>query len=155
MTLADRVVVMSEGEIQQLGTPTEIYDQPANMFVAGFIGSPSMNLVPGEIERGTFRGEQIVIEGVKGPEGGVVMGFRAEDVEVVKDVAELSAQVYSMELLGDATQVNVRCGEALVSGKAGKDFRTSIGDPIGFRILPEHCHFFDAKDGKRISAGQL
>ena len=61
MTLADRVVVMSEGEIQQLGTPTEIYDQPANTFVAGFIGSPSMNLVTGEIQRGTFRGEQIAI----------------------------------------------------------------------------------------------
>ena len=83
------------------------------------------------------------------------MGFRAEDVEVVKDVAELSAQVYSMELLGDATQVNVRCGEALVSGKAGKEFRAGIGDPIGFKILLENCHFFDAEDGKRISAGQL
>jgi multiple sugar transport system ATP-binding protein len=155
MTLADRVVVMSEGEIQQLGTPTEIYDQPANTFVAGFIGSPSMNLVPGKIEHGTFRGEQIMVEGIKGPEGKVVMGFRAEDVEVVKGHADLSASVYSMELLGDATQINVRCGDTLVSGKAGKDFRTRIGDPIGFRILAENCHCFDTKSGKRISAGQL
>ena len=154
MTLADRVVVMSEGEIQQLGTPTEIYNQPANTFVAGFIGSPSMNLVPGEIERGTFRGEQVAVGGIKGADGKVVMGFRAEDVEVVKDAAELSAPVYSMELLGDATQINVRCGDAFVSGKAGKDFRAGIGDPIGFKILPENCHFFDAKDGKRISADQ-
>ena len=82
------------------------------------------------------------------------MGFRAEDVEVVKDVAELSAPVYSMELLGDATQINVRCGDALVSGKAGKDFRAGIGDPIGFKILPQHCHLLDAEDGKRIPAGQ-
>ena len=154
MTLADRVVVMSEGEIQQLGTPTEIYDQPANTFVAGFIGSPSMNLVAGEIERGTFRGEQIAIEGIKGPEGKAVMGFRAEDVEVVKNAAELSAPVYSMELLGDATQINVRSGDALVSGKAGKDFRAEIGDPIGFNILPQYCHLFDAEDGKRIPADQ-
>jgi len=153
MTLADRVVVMSEGEIQQLGTPTEIYDRPATTFVAGFIGSPSMNLVSGEIERGAFRGDRIAIEGIKGPEGKVVMGFRAEDVEVVKEVAELSAPVYSMELLGDATQINVRCGDAIVSGKAGKDFRVEIGDPIGFKILPENCHLFDAKDGIRISAG--
>ena len=80
MTLADRVVVMSEGEIQQLGTPTEIYDQPENTFVAGFIGSPAMNLVPGEIQSDTFRGQEIAIEGIKGPEGKVVMGFRAEDI---------------------------------------------------------------------------
>ena len=152
MTLADRVVVMSEGEIQQLGTPTEIYDEPANTFVAGFIGSPAMNLVPGEIENGTFRGEQIAIEGIKGPEGKAVMGFRAEDIEVIKGAAELSAPVYSMELLGDASQINVRCGDAVVSGKAGKDFRVEIGAPIGFKILPENCHLFDAKDGTRISA---
>ena len=81
------------------------------------------------------------------------MGFRAEDVEVVKEVAELSAPVYSMELLGDATQINVRCGDAVVSGKAGKDFRVEIGDPIGFKILPENCHLFDIKRGTRISAG--
>ena len=154
MTLADRVVVMSEGEIQQLGTPTEIYDEPANTFVAGFIGSPAMNLVPGEIENGTFRGEQIAIEGIKGPEGKAVMGFRAEDIEVIKGAAELSAPVYSMELLGDATQINVRCGDALVSGKAGKDFRAGIGDPIGFKIDPQYCHLFDAEDGKRIPASQ-
>jgi len=152
MTLADRVVVMSDGEIQQLGTPTEIYDRPANTFVAGFIGSPSMNLVSGEIKHGAFRGDRVAIEGIKGPEGKVVMGFRAEDVEVVKEVAELSAPVYSMELLGDATQINVRCGDAVVSGKAGKDFRVEIGAPIGFKILPENCHLFDAKDGTRISA---
>ena len=154
MTLADRVVVMSEGEIQQLGTPTEIYNQPANTFVAGFIGSPSMNLVPGEIERGTFRGEQVTVGGIKGVDGKAVMGFRAEDVEVVKEAAELSAPVYSMELLGDATQINVRCGDAFVSGKAGKEFRAGIGDPIGFKILPENCHFFDANNGKRISVDQ-
>jgi multiple sugar transport system ATP-binding protein len=145
---------MSEGEIQQLGTPTEIYNQPANTFVAGFIGSPSMNLVPGEIERGTFRGEQVTVGGIKGVDGKAVMGFRAEDVEVVKEAAELSAPVYSMELLGDATQINVRCGDAFVSGKAGKEFRAEIGDPIGFRILPENCHFFDANNGKRISVDQ-
>lgn len=153
MTLADRVVVMSEGEIQQLGTPTEIYDRPANTFVAGFIGSPAMNLVSGEIAQGAFRGDRIAIEGIKGPEGKVVMGFRAEDVEVVKEVAELSAPVYSMELLGDATQINVRCGDAVVSGKAGKDFRVEIGDPVGFKILPENCHLFDIKGGIRISGG--
>ena len=88
-------------------------------------------------------------------DGKVILGFRAEDVEVVKGAAELSAPVYSMELLGDATQINVRCGDAFVSGKAGKEFRAGIGDPIGFKILMENCHFFDTEDGKRISAGQL
>ena len=57
-----------------------------------------------------------------------------------------------MELLGDASEIYFRCGEAVVSGKAGKDFRVEIGAPIGFKILPENCHLFDAKDGTRISA---
>ena len=59
MTLADRVVVMNKGVIQQVGTPTDIYDKPANLFVAGFIGNPAMNLVEGTISKGTFTAENI------------------------------------------------------------------------------------------------
>ena len=61
MTLADRVVVMKNGVIQQIGTPTEIYDRPANTFVAGFIGSPAMNLMNGRMENGAFIGENVKI----------------------------------------------------------------------------------------------
>src|SRR6185312_16155673 len=80
MTLADRVVVMSRGVVQQIGTPKEIYDKPANTFVAGFIGSPAMNLVPGTVEGGVFTGDNIRVEGLsKAASGPVTLGFRAED----------------------------------------------------------------------------
>lgn len=150
MTLADRVVVMNQGEIQQIGTPTDIYDHPANTFVAGFIGSPAMNLVNGSVSGGTFTGPNISVEGLKAKDGPVTLGFRAEDIEVVKTGGDAKATVYSMELLGDATQISIRADGAILSGKAPKDFRAEIGDPIGFTITPEVCHLFDAETGARL-----
>ncbi len=150
MTLADRVVVMNKGEIQQIGTPTEIYDRPANTFVAGFIGSPAMNLVSGSISGGTFTGPNVTIKGLKADDGAITLGFRAEDVEVVKRGGDAKAPVYSMELLGDATQVSIRSGSEILSGKAPKDFRADIGAPIGFKIDPAVCHLFDPQTGARL-----
>ncbi|MAH88019.1 MAG: ABC transporter ATP-binding protein [Kiloniella sp.] len=150
MTLADRVVVMNKGEIQQIGTPTEIYDCPANTFVAGFIGSPAMNLVAGSVSGGTFTGPNVTIKGLKAGDGPVTLGFRAEDVEVVKRGGNAKAPVYSMELLGDATQVSIRSGSEIISGKAPKDFRADIGSDIGFKIDPAVCHLFDLKTGSRL-----
>ena len=150
MTLADRVVVMNKGEIQQIGTPTEIYDRPANTFVAGFIGSPAMNLISGSISGGTFTGPNVTIKGLKADDGAITLGFRAEDVEVVKRGGDAKAPVYSMELLGDATQVSIRSGSEILSGKAPKDFRADIGAPIGFKIDPAVCHLFDPQTGSRL-----
>ena len=150
MTLADRVVVMNKGEIQQIGTPTEIYDRPANTFVAGFIGSPAMNLVSGSISGGTFTGPNVTVKGLKADDGAITLGFRAEDVEVVKRGGDAKAPVYSMELLGDATQVSIRSGSEILSGKAPKDFRADIGAPIGFKIDPAVCHLFDQQTGSRL-----
>ena len=150
MTLADRVVVMNKGEIQQIGTPTEIYDRPANTFVAGFIGSPAMNLVSGSISGGTFTGPNVTIKGLKTDDGAITLGFRAEDVEVVKRGGDAKAPVYSMELLGDATQVSIRSGSEILSGKAPKDFRAEIGAPIGFKIDAAVCHLFDPQTGARL-----
>ncbi len=148
MTLADRVVVMNHGVVQQLGTPTEIYDRPANTFVASFIGSPAMNLIEGQINDGTFRAEGIAVP-ASGP-GPVTLGFRAEDVRVSAEPAQLTAPVYSMELLGDATLVSVRIGAALVSVRAPKDFRIGIGAPLHVAIPTDKIHLFDAKTGTRL-----
>ena len=84
MTLADRVVVMEQGIVQQVGTPTEIYDKPANAFVAGFIGNPAMNLIKGTIDNGTFTAENVRIDGCVAPDGPVTLGFRAEDAAVAR-----------------------------------------------------------------------
>jgi multiple sugar transport system ATP-binding protein len=148
MTLADRVVVMNKGVVQQVGAPTDIYDRPANTFVAGFIGSPAMNLMEGEVSGGVFAGPGVRIAGLSAPDGKVVLGFRAEDA-TPEAGGEISAPIYTLELLGDATMVTVRVGGALVSVKAPKDFRAEIGDPFRAHVPAAICHVFDAKTGER------
>ncbi|MEL6585363.1 MAG: ABC transporter ATP-binding protein [Pseudomonadota bacterium] len=152
MTLADRVVVMKQGIVQQVGTPTEIYDRPANTFVAGFIGSPAMNLMEGEVIDGIFQGMGVEIPGFSGVKGPVICGFRAEDAAVAPDgTGQVNAPVYSMELLGDSTMVTVRAGGALVAVKAAKDYRTSIKAPFSAQVPAEICHLFDTKTGERVA----
>jgi multiple sugar transport system ATP-binding protein len=152
MTLADRVVVMNKGEFQQVGTPAEIYDRPANTFVAGFIGSPAMNLVDGEIRGGVFTAPGIRIAGLAGAtDGAVTLGFRAEDAVLRADAdAPIQARIYSLELLGDATLVTIRSGSALVAVKASKTFRAEIGERVGFGIGVDQCHLFDHRTGQRL-----
>ena len=153
MTLADRVVVMNKGIVQQVGSPTDIYDHPTNTFVASFIGSPAMNLLDGEVADGVFRSEQVEIGGLEaGYTGAVTLGFRAEDATVgAPDNAQIKAPVYSIELLGDSTMATVRAGNALVAVKADKEFRIGIGDPIGFFVPPSICHLFDRETGSRLA----
>ena len=152
MTLADRVVVMKAGIVQQVGTPTDIYDRPQNTFVAGFIGSPAMNLMEGEVRGGTFMAKNAEIHGVSCPDGPVTCGFRAEDAAVeMGGVGQVQAPVYSMELLGDSTMVTVRAGGGLVAVKAPKEFRAEIGAPFAASVPPEICHFFDHRSGERVA----
>ena len=150
MTLADRVVVMNEGVMQQVGTPTEIYDRPANLFVAGFIGSPAMNLMEGELAGGTFSGAGVSIAGLSGPNGRVALGFRAEDARVVESGGEIDAPVYALELLGDATMLTVRAAGTFVSVKAHKDYRAGIGDNVSIAVPAGICHLFDPETTTRV-----
>ena len=151
MTLADRVVVMNKGVVQQVGSPTEIYDTPANSFVASFIGSPAMNLVNGTIENGTFTAQNIEISGLdKNFNGPITLGFRAEDAQIDDKGTSLVAPVYSMELLGDATMVTAQVDGMIVSIKASKDFRAKIGDTVKVVIPASICHLFDHKTGEHL-----
>ncbi|MFT5638820.1 MAG: multiple sugar transport system ATP-binding protein, partial [Paracoccaceae bacterium] len=150
MTLADRVVVMKGGIVQQVGSPTDIYDTPANAFVASFIGSPAMNLISGSITGGEFASDTMKITGLETPDGAVQLGFRAEDAEIVEKGGEIHAAVYTMELLGDATMITVRVNGELVSVKAAKDYRTEIGDMVRISVPNEICHLFEKKTGVRI-----
>ena len=151
MTLADRVVVMERGIVQQVGTPTEIYDKPANAFVAGFIGNPAMNLIQGTISGGSFMAENVQIDGFNVSDGPVTLGFRAEDAAVTDSGdAGITAPIYALELLGDATMVTVRIGGELVAVRAKKEYRATIGDPVTLSVPLEICHLFDAKTGARI-----
>ena len=150
MTLADRVVVMKQGKVQQVGTPTDIYDNPANTFVASFIGSPAMNLMNGELNGGTFTGRNVAISGLSGPDGSVTLGFRAEDAALADGEGQITAPIYTIELLGDATMLTVRAGGELVSVKAHKDFRAEIGETVSFTVPVAICHLFDTISGARI-----
>ncbi len=150
MTLADRVVVMQKGVVQQVGTPMEIYDQPANTFVASFIGNPAMNLIDGSVTGGAFQADHTEVPGLSAPNGALTLGFRAEDAQVVESGGQINAPIYTMELLGDATMVSVRIGGKLISVKADKSYRAEIGDMVSIAIDAGICHLFDGSTGERL-----
>jgi len=155
MTLADRVVVMSRARIQQIGSPQDIYERPANLFVAGFIGSPPMNLVPGRLVGGVFTAPGVRIQGFASPDAdAVVLGVRPEDLSVLPagDTARaaVAAEVFAFELTGDATLVTIKLGELMVTAKAGKDYCSAMGARVGFAVEAARCHLFDAQSQLRV-----
>ncbi|CAG0998079.1 MAG: sn-glycerol-3-phosphate ABC transporter ATP-binding protein UgpC [Rhizobiaceae bacterium] len=156
MTLADRVAVMSQGRIQQLGTPEEIYDRPANLFVAGFIGSPPMNLISGQLSAGTFTAPQIDLGGLSpASSGSVVLGVRPEDITVADDAdADFRGSVYAVELTGESNLVTVLLGRERVIARASRAWRGRTGETIGLRADRSRLHFFDRETGVRIGGAQ-
>jgi multiple sugar transport system ATP-binding protein len=149
MTLADRIVVLNKAVIQQIGAPAEIYARPANTFVAGFIGSPPMNLLPGRIEAGSFAsaGGQFLLDHA---EGDVTLGVRPEHVQLASDGAgHFSGRVFSSELLGDCTILTAKAGELLVSAKLPPDASFEIGSPVSLAFEPGRLHLFDTRSGER------
>ena len=156
MTLADRVVVMSKAEIQQIGTPEAIYNDPNNLFVAGFIGSPAMNLVKGKLVNGTFEAQGEAF-GIRIPGFGqmtqddMVLGVRAEDMTVVAPGdAQITGNVFSFELLGDATTVTLKLDDQFITAKSGKNFRANMGERSGFAVKSDRCYLFDGKTQNRM-----
>ena len=151
MTLADRVVVMNAGIVQQVGTPQEIYNKPANSFVASFIGSPAMNLLKGSISDGVFTSEGVKIKGLsKKHNGSITLGFRAEDAVIVKSKGDISAPAFPMELLGDMTMVSVRPGDELISMKSDKNYHVDIGSNVMANISANLCLLFDSETGQLL-----
>ena len=151
MTLADRVAVMNEGVISQLDTPERIYNDPANLFVAGFIGSPSMNLIPGKIREGTFEHEEFSITLKRGDHEQCVLGIRPEDMEITRPGDGIfSAKVYSFELTGESTLITVILGDERIIVRGPKDYRVEIDEQIGILLNFETCFLFDSENRQRI-----
>jgi multiple sugar transport system ATP-binding protein len=156
MTLADRVVVMSKAEIQQIGTPEQIYNDPSNLFVAGFIGSPAMNLVTGELVNGTFEatgeGFAITLHGFANiSQKNVVLGVRAEDLALVApEQAAIQGNVFTVELTGEATLVTLKLGQQIVTAKADKTHRADMGARAGFTVAAAQCYLFDGANELRL-----
>ena len=152
MTLAHRVAIMKDGVILQLAAPEQIYDDPTDAYVAGFIGSPPMNLIPVQADGDGVLAEGGVRLAVAPPrDGRLLLGARAEDIHLVPpSEALVDAEVFAFELLGDSTQVTFKFGHTAVAVKGERALRLSMGDRIGLRIRPERLYWFDADDGQRI-----
>jgi multiple sugar transport system ATP-binding protein len=152
MTLAHRVAILEKGVLQQLATPSEIYNNPANLFVAQFIGSPPMNIVKGTLEGAHFmaHGEKIAVP-VKGAISKAVLGVRPEDCSITASAkGALKAEVYTTELIGDHTLVTVKAGSDLMTVKAPKDYTARSGDKVGISFDKSHLYVFDAEGGARV-----
>jgi len=152
MTLADRVVVMKSGVVQQVGKPKDIYNRPNNTFVAGFMGTPAMNLIEGDLTDGVFEARNTRIEGFDTKHSGkVTLGYRAEDASLASEAnGQITAPIFSFELLGDASMVTMRAGDGHVAVKADKDYEAEIGDTVSANIPTSICHLFDTASGERL-----
>jgi len=154
MTLADRIVIMDNGTIQQIGTPDEIYRDPDNTFVASFIGAPPMNLIAGEIRNGRFRADNVDVPdvGIK-PDGLVTLGIRPEDCSVVNAGTEppnMTGTVFGLEPTGDTTFLTLKVGGKTMEIKASRDYRAALGVEATIAFDTDHLHFFDSQTGQRI-----
>ena len=164
MTLADRVVVMSRARVQQVGAPQAIYDRPANLFVAGFVGAPPMNLLRGRLAGGVFTAPGVRVGSFALPDQAeVVLGVRSEDLQVQPATSAagfdagsmptaVTGEVFATELTGDASFVTLQCGNAKVTAKAGKALRAAIGERLSLHTTAARCHLFDATTEARLDA---
>ena len=152
MTLATRVAVMSRGRLQQFETPLNIYNRPANRFVAEFVGSPSMNFVEGKIHDGVFRSESVQIRVEKTNTDQITIGIRPEHLHVLKtpENGAIPATVYVTELMGNETFVFVSVGNNRLIARAPADFRAELESPVWLRIESDKTHFFDPQTGLSI-----
>ncbi len=155
MTMADRIVVMHDGVIEQIGTPLDLYDRPANLFVAGFIGSPAMNLLPGKLDGQTFvadDGTRVAIGRGIANGGGkpVMLGVRPEHFQL--DPNGLSTEVLTVEPTGSETQVVARFAGQDIVGAFRERVTTKPGETLKISPQPGTAHLFDSASGQRISA---
>ena len=152
MTLAHRVAVMRDGVVQQIAPPAEVYDRPANVFVAGFIGSPPMNLIEGALAEGAFVAPGVRIEGAgEGTRDAGVRGVRPE-CRALAGAGEgaIAGRVFTTELTGDAVLVTVQVGAARVIARTGRASDAAYGADIGLVPDMRHLHLFDAGTGLRL-----
>lgn len=162
LSMADRIAVMNEGEIQQVGTPEEVYDDPANLFVASFVGDPPMNLFRGRVKE-TEQGmsvslaeqtDMLLANSAADPGQQVVVGIRPQDVHVVDSDGPgmVHAEVFAFEPLQEtgllaATLAGV---ETRIQAQTAPDARFEREEPVRLKLDPDRTHLFDAESGERI-----
>jgi multiple sugar transport system ATP-binding protein len=160
MTMADRVVVMQGGHIEQIGRPLDLYDRPRNLFVAGFLGSPAMNQIPGRVT--TENGVRIFVaeaglrfalpaqDWLTADGKPIVLGLRPEHLQPGGDPPALSASVVVVEASGADTLLVLREGGVSLTVLVRDRISVSPGETIGISPIPGHLHFFDPVSGLRL-----
>jgi multiple sugar transport system ATP-binding protein len=159
MTMADKIVVMNGGNVEQIGAPLDLYDRPANLFVAGFIGSPAMNFIRGHIAAGRFTSGSVVLplppDGPQNHPGEVIYGIRPEHLRL--DPAGTEATVLVTEPTGSETQVIMRLGDSTMHAETKMlgAFRERItqrpGEALHVSPDPSVVHLFDVATGVRLN----
>ncbi|WP_026440430.1 ABC transporter ATP-binding protein [Acidocella facilis] len=150
MTMADRIVVLRGGVIQQVGTPEQIYSTPANRFVAGFIGSPSMNFLPVTLEAGGARLEDgTLLPVLTTRRGPAVLGIRPEHFEPAGE-GGLAAQILLVEPLGADTLVHFNVGAVRCIARVAPDTRPQMGETLRLGVAPGKAFLFDPESGVRL-----
>ena len=161
MTMADRIVIMKDGVIQQVGKPMELYDHPVNQFVAGFIGSPQMNFFDVTVDKDTVKfadGSTMTLsEGMmkklNGRQGEMVLGIRGEDIKMDAQNMELNkgnaqhAVITDTEVMGNENNLYFNFGGSQAVARVSKYEISQIGDRINFVFMPSKMHFFDKETG--------
>ena len=169
MTMGHRIAVMRDGLLQQCGTPQEVFDRPANVFVAGFLGSPPMNLLAGRIERDGERlacriaGQSLALGPGQAPLAAhagrdLTVGVRPEHVEVAPSgTAGLAGSCLLIENLGSEQLLHAELSDTTTPDRAipfvarlGADHRVQAGEPLTFTVRPDRLRFFDPDDGRAL-----
>jgi len=157
MTLAQRMIVMNAGRIEQIGTAVEVYGRPATTFVAGFIGSPPMNLIEGQADGSRFSagGESLVLPAAAPRAGTLTLGVRPEHAALAPEGA-WPLRVEMLEMLGAERLIYGRLGKAADAAAFTLRIDATLaaprpGDVVRMAVPPEHLHWFDAASGARVA----
>jgi multiple sugar transport system ATP-binding protein len=159
LTMADRIAVLNEGKIVQIGSPDDIYDRPESMFVAELVGSPGINLLTSSRENGSLYVEDSpVVLAVDYPTEKLpaqfMLGVRPEDVNPDPD-GDFEGEVALIEPLGVETILHIKSGTQSILSTVSGITNWQIGDPVRFNIVQEHLHFFDKSSQARIPVKRL
>lgn len=165
LTMADRIAVMNDGVLQQFGTPQEVYDNPANSWVATFVGEPQMSLMEMSIEESNgslmleFFGNRIVVDDENSArlrtcsQPNLLTGVRPDKASVSLDnsAGAIQGEVFARQLLGADMLVEVEVNKTRIRAKTNNDFPGNVGDSCYLTIRTEDLYYFDAEDGKAIA----
>jgi multiple sugar transport system ATP-binding protein len=155
MSIADRMAIVQDGRIAQIGSPDEIYNRPASRYVAELVGSPPMNFIEGSLKSGVFSAHKFDLEIVLGQglaDRDIVLGIRPEDISVAGAETQTSSafSIYETEPLGAYSIVDIIAGETILKAQVRGHAKFELGQKVALHMEPSHCHAFDPVTGANL-----